>query len=219
MSDFRLNRVLSTPLTRLLIKTPLKPNQITCLSLAFGLLAVFFFSKGGYLLSLTAAACYQMAVVLDNCDGEVARAKNMRSRFGGWLDIVSDLVTDTALFLGVAAGMKRQVASGPVDLFLLLCLTGAFMHFFMVAFEKIKGFGPAVYEAPHPDPHKRKNVFLTVFDAFREGDVSWLVLILAVIGQTQFLIWGGGIYMQVLWVSAVLINFRWLFPKKGSQSA
>ena len=134
----------------------------------------------------------------------------MRSEFGGWLDIVADLLTDTALFAGVALGMKRQDIPGPVDLFLGLCLTGAFMHFMLVVLEKIKGFGPAVYNAPHPEREKRTNIFLGIFDAFREGEASWLVLLVTLIGQAPFLLWAGGVYMQFLWASALVVNFKWL---------
>ena len=215
MSEFRLNRVFSGPLTRVLLKTSLTPNQITLLSLGFGLLTGYLFSRGGYFFSLTAAGCYQMAVVLDNCDGEVARAKNMRSKFGGWLDIVCDILTDIALFLGVAIGMKRQGIAGPVGLFLTLCLTGAVSHFLLVVAEKIKGFGPAVFGTPHPEHEKRSNAVLNTFDALREGDASWLVLLFVAIGQTQALLWFGGVYMQVLWIAALLLNFRWIFGKRA----
>ena len=154
MSDFRLNRVFSRPLTQVLLKTPLTPNQITLTSLGLGLLAGYLFSLGLYTYSLAAAACYQLAVVLDNCDGEVARAKNMKSKLGGWLDIVADFFTDGALYLGVAFGIKRQGVEGPVAFFLALALSGVCMHFFLVVLEKIKGFGPAVFEAPHPEHEK-----------------------------------------------------------------
>ena len=213
MSDFRLNRVFSRPLTRALLKTPVTPNQVTFTSLLFGLLAGFLFSKGDYFHSLAGAGCYQLAVVLDNCDGEVARAKNRRSEFGGWLDIAADFLTDVALFTGVTLGVLRQGTPGPARVFLILCLSGASMHFLLVVMEKLKGFGPAVFNAPHPEHEKRRTIFLGIFDAFREGEASWLVLFLAVVGQTSFLLWAGGFYMQLLWISALVINFKWISGK------
>ena len=89
------------------------------------------------------------------------------------------------------------------------------MHFLLVVLEKMKGFGPAVFNAPHPGHGKRKNILLGIFDALREGEASWLVLILAVLGQTPFLLLAGGVYMQLVWISAVVINFRWLSGKTG----
>ena len=214
MSAFRLNRFFSKPLTRLLLKTPLTPNQITLISLGFGVLAGVLFSKGTYAFSLAAAVSYQLAMVFDNCDGEVARAKNMRSEFGGWLDVVADILTDISLFLGIAFGMLKQETAGPVIFFMFLCLSGALLHFILVILEKLKGFGPAVFDAPHPEHERRTSIFLDIFDAFREGDSSWFILFFAAIGQAPMLLWIGGIYMQILWISAALINFRWLFQNK-----
>jgi phosphatidylglycerophosphate synthase len=198
------------------LKTPLTPNQVTLASLGFGFLAGYFFSRGRYPSALAAAVCYQLAVVLDNCDGEIARSKNLGSELGGWLDIVCDILSDLALFTGVALGMWHQRETGPIALFLTLCLSGVVIHFFLVVLEKVRGFGPAVFEAPHPDHEKRKNPVLDVFDALREGDASWFVVLFAVTGWTRALLWTGGIYMQALWISAVVVNFRWTFGRRAA---
>lgn len=214
MSEFRLNRLCSKPLTAALLKTPLTPNQITLTSLAFGIFAGTLFSRGLYGFSVAAAVSYQLAMILDNCDGEIARAKNMRSTLGGWLDVIADIGSDLALFLGVGFGMLEQKAEGPVVLFMALCLSGAVIHFLLVIVEKLKGFGPAVFEAPHPEHETRKNTALNVFDALREGDAAWFVLALALAGQAPLVLWIGGVYMQLLWVTALAVNFRWTFGKK-----
>ena len=218
MSGQRLNRVFSRPLTRVLLKTPLTPNQITLLSLGFGLLTGYFFSKGSYGFSLAAAASYQMAVVLDNCDGEVARAKNLRSEFGSWCDVFADLVTDLSFFIGLAVGVERQGSPGPVGTFAALCVSGAVLHFLLVVLEKSKGFGPAVFESPHPEYGQRRNPALYVFDALREGDASWFVIFFSLIGQAPLLLWAGGVYMQVLWIASLFINFRWTFMNPAPPS-
>jgi len=215
MSDFRLNRVLSKPLTSMLLCTPLTPNQITTLSLGLGLGAGYLFSQGGYGAAVAAASLYQLAVVLDNCDGEIARAKNMKSRFGGWYDIVTDLITDLSLFGGVALGALRAQTEGPVILFAVLALSGAMVHILLVILEKIRGFGPAVFDAPHPEHGRRKGPLLGFFDALREGDSSWFVPIFAVSGQTVWVLWLGGVYMQFLWMTSVVVNFRWLFRESS----
>jgi hypothetical protein len=120
-------------------------------------------------------------------------------------------VTDISLFLGIGIAMIRQNAQGPVRLFLILCLSGSLMHFLLVLLEKLKGFGPAVFQVPHPEPEARKNVFLNIFDAVREGDASWFVVLFALLDRTFVLLWAGGVYMQLLWIGATFVNFRWLF--------
>jgi len=155
------------------------------------------------------ALAYQVAMILDNCDGEVARIKNLRSEFGGWLDVGVDFLTDLSLFLGLGLGLWMHHTQGPVLLFTLLCVSGAFLHLIIVVIEKTKGFGPAVFGSPNPDVQSRQNPAYKMFDALREGDASWLVLVFAVTGRTIYLLWAAGVYMQFLWVSALLINFRW----------
>ncbi len=214
MTEFRLNRVFSTPLTRVLLRTPLTPNHVTTLSLTFGVSAGCFFSLGAYGASLIGALLYQLAVVLDNCDGDIARAKNLGSVFGGWYDIFGDIVTDLFLFGGVALGAWRSSVAGPVPLFAVLCLSGAILHLSLVVLEKFRGFGPAVHAVPHPEHATRKNPLLNIFDCLREGDSSWFVVVFALLGKIDWLLWAGGIYMQALWISAFALNFRWIFLAK-----
>ncbi len=214
MTEFRLNRVFSKPLTRLLLATPLTPNHVTTISLLLGIWGGWSFAQGTYGSALTGALLYQIAVVLDNCDGEIARAKNLGSVFGGWYDIVADFVTDLSLFGGIALGALKAGLPGPVPLFAVLCLSGALLHLSLVVIEKLRGFGPAVYGAAHPEHATRKNPFLNFFDCLREGDSSWFVVIFAVMGRTDWLLWFGGVYMQVLWISAFVVNFRWVFLAK-----
>ena len=214
MTEFRLNRIFSRPLTRILLATPLTPNHVTTLCLLTGLAAGYLFSKGLYETSLVGAILYQIAVVLDNCDGEIARAKKLGSVFGGWYDIAADFTTDISLFGGIALGALASGLKGPVGLFTALCLSGSVMHLSLVVLEKIRGFGPAVYGSAHPESATRKNILLNIFDCLREGDSSWFVVLFAAMGTTSWLLWFGGIYMQVLWISAVLVNFRWMFGAK-----
>ena len=70
-------RHLSYRLTPLIYRLPLTPNQITALSMAAGLAGAWCFSLGtpdwGIIGSLLLVACY----TLDNCDGEIARLKDI----------------------------------------------------------------------------------------------------------------------------------------------
>src|SRR3989338_3408275 len=115
-----MNRFLSTFFfTPLLCKTSLTPNQVTVLSLLFGIGSGLLFATGNSSLWLLAAFSLQMAAILDDCDGDIARIKNMRSKFGGWLDVSVDLFVDIAFFGGLAVGLWKQGSQGPV----VLCVT------------------------------------------------------------------------------------------------
>lgn len=208
---FKINRFLSRPLTAVLLKTPLKPNHITALSLTFGILSGFLFSTGKYHFAALGALAFQIAAVLDNCDGEIARAKGLKSVFGGWFDVTGDVLTDVALFTGLAFGLLKTGMKGPVCVAWILCASGSLINFFIVVLEKIKGFGPAVFDQPHPEGVQRNSIFYDIGDALREGDSSVFVVLFTLLNRTQILLWAGAVYIQIVWLSAVLLNFKWIF--------
>jgi len=47
------------------------------------------------------------SLVLDNCDGEIARVKLLGSTFGAWLDIYGDFVVNASFMAGMAVGAYR----------------------------------------------------------------------------------------------------------------
>lgn len=203
-----INRILSGPLTRFFTKTPITPNQITLLGLIFGVLCGIFFAFGTYYSSVAAACFFELAAVLDNCDGEVARIKNMKSELGGLLDIATDLVSDISLFLGLTVGLVMTLKNPLLIIAGVLGCMGSLSNFMVVAFEKTKGFGPAVFGKPHPDHSLRTGAIHRLIDAVREGDASWFVLFFAVSGQTLYLLLLGAVYIHILWLSAVIMNFK-----------
>jgi choline kinase/phosphatidylglycerophosphate synthase len=111
-----INRRVSTWISRLFIKTPLTPNQITWSALAVGLLSAFFVSRGTPWEVAVGGVLFQFASIYDGCDGEIAKLKLASSKFGEWLDTVCDNVTYVAFFAGIALGAYRQgqASLGPV---------------------------------------------------------------------------------------------------------
>ena len=97
----RMPRIISIYITRLLIQTPLTPNQITSLNIVFaiGSIAVLWPMRWwGYMLY---AFCLFVVAVVDCCDGEVARYKNMRSYSGLYLDISEVTISRSMMFIAL----------------------------------------------------------------------------------------------------------------------
>ncbi|MGH7360494.1 MAG: CDP-alcohol phosphatidyltransferase family protein, partial [Candidatus Methylomirabilales bacterium] len=61
---------LSRPVTRLLLRTPLTPNQVTAGNLMVGLAALAGFAMGGIRWGVAGALLLQVYTILDHCDGE-----------------------------------------------------------------------------------------------------------------------------------------------------
>jgi CDP-L-myo-inositol myo-inositolphosphotransferase len=80
-------------------KLPFTPNQVTLMSAAVGVGAGILFMFDQW---LAGAISVFASMVLDGLDGEVARRKDMKSKYGAFLDTMLDRVVDTTVVLGVA---------------------------------------------------------------------------------------------------------------------
>jgi phosphatidylglycerophosphate synthase len=98
-------RRLSPYVTRALLTTPLRPTTVTALMIPSGLLAALALSFPGLLAAIGAALLVQLQLLLDCCDGEVARWRRTYSSAGVYLDQLAHYATEAALpaALGVRA--------------------------------------------------------------------------------------------------------------------
>jgi phosphatidylglycerophosphate synthase len=111
--DRYFNRTVSRLFTKFFLVLGCSPNVITMAATLVGLLAAGGFALGSYSAGIVAAILFQLAAVIDCCDGEVARLTFRESAFGAWLDIAMDNVVHMAVFAGIAWGAYvRQRGSG-----------------------------------------------------------------------------------------------------------
>jgi len=73
---------------------------------ATGLVAAYLIGSGAF---VAAALLLQLKTVLDNADGQLARATGRVTALGRYLDSESDLVVDAALFAGIGWATGRWV--------------------------------------------------------------------------------------------------------------
>src|ERR1700739_1839921 len=102
-----MNRRISVPISRQIIKLPISPNVVSLFTLGVGFAAGLFFACGGYRNMLIGAVLSVSASILDGCDGEAARLKLMESDFGCWLETVCDYLYYLFIFAGMAIGLIR----------------------------------------------------------------------------------------------------------------
>jgi phosphatidylglycerophosphate synthase len=122
-----LNRRFSRPIARLVAKTPVTPNQVSVVSFLIALASMGLF-LGGY--NLWAGLAAQFSSIVDGVDGDVARLKDMATRFGGFFDAVLDRYSDVAIIGGLTywtveyeVGVSLGVAVGVG----LMAIVGALM--------------------------------------------------------------------------------------------
>ena len=93
-----LNRRFSRPIARVLAHTPVTPNQVSFIAflMAAGAAALFYYD-----LNIWAGVLVQASSIVDGVDGDLARAKNMASRFGGFFDALLDRYADAVILAGL----------------------------------------------------------------------------------------------------------------------
>ncbi|HEY5992412.1 MAG TPA: CDP-alcohol phosphatidyltransferase family protein, partial [Candidatus Udaeobacter sp.] len=72
------------------------------------LTACVFLVRGDYLSIVIGAAIFQAFSILDGCDGEIARAKNLESKFGERLDNFCDFLASLLYVLALGLGLHRS---------------------------------------------------------------------------------------------------------------
>ena len=107
-----LNRPISSRITRFLVKFPIHPSAFTTVIFILPLIAGVFLQRGDYLSVLMGAALFQLFSILDGCDGEIARAKNLESKFGERLDNLCDFLGSLIYVLALGIGLDHWKEGG-----------------------------------------------------------------------------------------------------------
>lgn len=207
---FPLVRHISRRLSKVLVRAPITPNQITGAGLAVGLACDGLLAVGGYGRNLVAAILLVVSYILDHSDGEVARAKGLVSEFGHKFDTFADWIVNAGFFfclgIGVAAGTGER-------LWLWLGLAGAVggtLNYIVWLVRHTRSGAPA------SQPSERhttgpSGIWDSLLFAFREltrADFCFIVLALALMDGLWLLLPAGAIGAQAYWLVALMKRTR-----------
>jgi phosphatidylglycerophosphate synthase len=170
------------------VRGPISPNQVTVASLLAGLLAAGLIAQAR-LPVLLGLACFQLSVVLDHADGEIARLKFQFTKLGKWLDNWSDHAVDLAVLGGVA---WRAASGAPVVGLIALAIvagigvTGSFVVVFVWTLRRAPG-------APGAHPMlalaNRDGFCLALWGTLLLGWPVLLLWLLAIGANAFWLVW------------------------------
>src|SRR5271167_196751 len=132
----RLNRRISIPISRQLIKFPITPNMVSIFTLGVGIASAGFFAYGGYWSTLLGAFLCLWASILDGSDGEVARLKLQESDFGCWLETICDYAFYLFLLVGMTLGQWRSSGTRTYLVYGGLLFFGALASFLALGWER-----------------------------------------------------------------------------------
>ncbi|RMH20635.1 MAG: hypothetical protein D6701_03605 [Gemmatimonadetes bacterium] len=161
-----INRPISIALSRLLVHTPVTPNQISIAALVISLVSAWFATRGDYAGFLIAGLLFQIASIVDGTDGEVAKLTFQSSRRGEWIDTVCDNVSYLAFLLAVIVGVSR---AGLPDFYLQTGLLGA-----------VAAAGSIANLMAYVAREKRSGSFLSVRYGYEDG-TGWFARVMRVL--------------------------------------
>lgn len=137
--DARLARRLVGPLQ----DTPVTPNHLTTVRLAFGVAAAGALTQGSYGLMNLGALLLVVSNFLDHTDGELARISGKSSRLGHWYDLASDALVTILLFsaigVGVAVRSPTVLGVSPLVLGALTGVSVAIIFYLRMRIEQLAG--------------------------------------------------------------------------------
>lgn len=100
-------RWFSIPLTTQLVRLGVTANAVTIAGFALAVAAGAAFAVGHYWTGIGGALLYFASMVLDCSDGEVARVTVSDSKFGAWLETVTDYLSYFVVLGGIVCGDVR----------------------------------------------------------------------------------------------------------------
>ena len=212
---FPLVRHVSGWVTPLLLMTPISANGVSVLSLLIGIAAGWLLMEGSYVSILQAAGLIVVSYVLDNCDGEVARARGQASAFGEALDDFADWIVHAVFFFGLGYGHAE--ISGENVWFWLgnIAAVGATINYFigqyLTVLERRGEKQEGVKEEDEEENILPTTLLLWVIYFLRElsrADFCFLVLLLALPGGLWILLPAGAIGAQIYWMTQFVRGAR-----------
>jgi len=209
----RMNRKVSIPISRQVIKFPITPNMVSLFTLGVSFLAGAFFALGGHGYMLIGAILSVFASILDGCDGEVARLTFQESAFGCWLETVCDYLYYVFIFAGMMIGVLGR---GPIYwVWGTMLFVGAAASMLTTAAQRrrMAGARPERYLSlwQAQASKRRANPFLylgrhTEF-LIRRCCMPYLILAFALFGLTYVAFIGAAVGANIVWPIALYSYF------------
>ena len=198
---------------------------MTALSLLAGLAGAWCYTLGSRDAAVTGALLYVFCYTLDNCDGEIARYRNLSSEWGARFDDLVDWLVDTAFF--AALGYGTWVATGQVVWFWLgfAAAAGATIDFGIDMMALIREKRDAAAQMPavrsdapvaaekeaEPVSEPAKSLtdrLIYIFHTLSRADFCFIIFVLTVADFVWILLPFGAIGAQVYWMTDLYKHAR-----------
>jgi len=202
--DQYFNRPAGRILSKVLIHTPVSPNQVSVFATLLGVYAAWWFTQvepGNHMGAIVGALLLQLSAAVDCVDGDLARVQYKESRLGKWLDLAGDQVVHVALFVGIAVGLSRAHPEVPAGALGVSAAVGVLI-----------AFGVVLRGILHPEARGNSRV-QRLIDATTNRDFSVLIIVLAFADRLDWFIWAAAVGVHGFWMLALGLQ---LYGRKTS---
>jgi phosphatidylglycerophosphate synthase len=194
--DKYFNRPAGRVLSKLLIHTPVTPNQVSVFATCVGVGAAVCLGRGDHRWDIIGALVLQLSAAVDCVDGDIARVMFKESKLGKWLDLAGDQVVHVALFVAIAVGLSVAKPGVPATALGVSAALGVLI-----------AFGVVLRGMLHPDA--RGNTRLQrLIDATTNRDFSVLIIVLAFADRLDLFLWAAAIGVHGFWLLALGLQLR-----------
>ena len=208
--DRYVNRPVSVVLSKVFLSTGLSANAITMLSMMLGLVAAIGFGFGAYAVGVAAALLFQLSVVIDCCDGDVARLTFTESKFGEQLDITADNIVHMAIFAALGIGVFfQQGGLAPAHLaepwwWVPLALGGVAVFANGVSFWLVNRAKAYRERTQWVSPEQAVKVE-AILKNVASRDFSVILLVFALIGHLDWFLWLVAVGSNAFWMTTAWV--------------
>ncbi len=139
-------RPISLPLTKLLVKTPVTPNQISALVAVLVVIGCWLTAHASFGMAIAGSLVVVASGYFDCCDGEIARLKLMSSKLGAWIDTIVDEFSTMAYMAALGYHCHLRFGEPGFDLWIAAVLVGVATYgwaVYCIYFNIIVGVGSA----------------------------------------------------------------------------
>ena len=112
----------------LLYPTSVTPNQITFISLFFGLTSAGLYVSGNPNALMWGAVFLYGKIFLDNVDGNLARVRGTTSRFGRFLDSLTDFLVTVLVYIAISVYLVQKTGIPEYSILGLFGLLACFLQ-------------------------------------------------------------------------------------------
>ncbi len=200
-------------MAKLLKHTPLTPNKLTLLRTILAIATPVLICYGGFTNLLIFAIFVQFFHALDISDGQLAKLKNMRTKFGEWIDGITDKFVINLWMFTIAITLTIKQSNSIFLIAAMLYFLGKHLFIFSSLRSDVC-FGDHIKK----DSLKiriKTNILSQILLFFLEWDVQLHFLsITAILNKLEIFLFFYAIYFNLIWIAYIVYySFKYLKNK------